>query len=129
MAHRIVRLRDIAALVIGYPLLAQRIRTHLKIIFPLPSREGLGGGGKTNTEFSGGISHPYPVPPPSRGRESNFDIGSNQSAHDGYVGALAVIAGYWVRRWVLPNMPHARILDAVLALRNSSAPPRWFLQS
>jgi hypothetical protein len=78
MAHRIVRLRDIAALVIGYPLLA-----------------------------------PCTIEP----------------THDGYLGALMATAGYWVRRWVLPNMPHARILDAVLAPRNPSAPPRWFLQS
>ena len=124
MAHRIVRLRDIAALVIGYPLLAQRIRTHLKIIPPLPSREGVRGRGKTNTEFSGGISHPYPAPPPSRGRESNFDIGSNQSAHDGNLGAMVATGGYWVRRWVLPDMPHTHILDAVPAFRNISAHPR-----
>ncbi|MHB8534841.1 MAG: hypothetical protein ACYDBW_05280 [Sulfuricaulis sp.] len=78
MAHRIVRLRDIAALVIGYPLLA------------------------------------------------HFTI---EPAHDDYLDALMATAGYWVRRWVLPNMPRARILDAVLALRNTSAPPRWFLQS
>jgi hypothetical protein len=78
MAHRIARLRDIAVLVIRYPLLA-----HCTI----------------------------------------------EPTHDGYLGALMATAGYWVRRWVLPNMPRARILDAVLAFSNSSAPPRWFLQS
>lgn len=78
MALRIVRWRDIAALVSGYPLL-----THY----------------------------------------------TNESVHGGNLGALAAIAEYWVRRGVLPDIPHARILDAVLALRNSSAPPRWFLQS
>lgn len=78
MAHRIVRLRDIAALVIGYPLLA-----------------------------------PCTIEP----------------ANDGYLGALMATAGYWAHRWVLPDEPHARIPDAVPALRNSSVPPRWFLQS
>jgi len=73
MAHRIVRLRDIAALVIGYPLLAHC---------------------------------------------------TSESAHDGCLGALAAIAGYWVRRWVLPDMPHTHILDAVLTFRNTSAHPR-----
>lgn len=73
MAHRIVRLRDIAALVIGYPLLMHY---------------------------------------------------TNESAHGGNLGALVAIAEYWVRRWVLPNMQHTHILDAVLAFRNTSALPR-----
>ena len=38
--------------------------------------------------------------------------------------ALMFIAEYWVRRWVLPDMQHAHILDAVRAYRNSSARPR-----
>ena len=35
--------------------------------------------------------------------------------------ALMFIAEYWVRRWVLPDLQHTRILDAVRAFRNSSA--------
>ncbi len=38
--------------------------------------------------------------------------------------ALMFIAEYWVRRWVLPNMQHTRILDAVRAFRNTPARPR-----
>lgn len=38
--------------------------------------------------------------------------------------ALMFIAEYWVRRWVLPEMRHAHILDAVRAFRNTSARPR-----
>lgn len=38
--------------------------------------------------------------------------------------ALMFIAEYWVRRWVLPEMQHAHILDAVRAFRNTSARPR-----
>jgi uncharacterized membrane protein len=38
--------------------------------------------------------------------------------------ALMFIAEYWVRRWVLPDMRHTHILDAVRAYRNASAPPR-----
>ena len=38
--------------------------------------------------------------------------------------ALMFIAEYWVRRWVLPDMQHTHILDAVRAYRNSSARPR-----
>lgn len=38
--------------------------------------------------------------------------------------ALMFIAEYWVRRWVLPEMRHARILDAVRAFRNTPARPR-----
>jgi len=38
--------------------------------------------------------------------------------------ALMFIAEYWVRRWVLPDMRHSRILDAVRAFRNTPAPPR-----
>jgi len=33
--------------------------------------------------------------------------------------ALMFIAEYWVRRWVLPDMRHAHILDAVRAYRNA----------
>ena len=73
MARRVVRLRDIAALVIGYPLLAHR---------------------------------------------------TIESAHDGNLGALVATAGYWVRRWILPDTPHTHILNAMLAFRNFSAPPR-----
>jgi len=72
MARRVVRLRGIAALVIGYPLLAHYIY---------------------------------------------------KSAHSGYLGELVAIAEYWVRRWVLPDMPPTRILDAVLAFRNTSTLP------
>jgi uncharacterized membrane protein len=35
--------------------------------------------------------------------------------------ALMFIAEFWVRRWVLPDLQHTRILDAVRAYRN--APP------
>jgi hypothetical protein len=77
MARRVVRLRGIAALVIGYPLLAHYI---------------------------------------------------NKSAHGGNLGAIVAIAEYWVRRWVLPTMPHTHILDAVLAFRNTSALPHKLLQ-
>jgi hypothetical protein len=73
MAHRIVRLRDIAALVSGYPLLAHC---------------------------------------------------TNESANDGNLGAKAATGGYLVRRWVLPDMPHTHILNAVPAFRNISAHPR-----
>ena len=38
--------------------------------------------------------------------------------------ALMFIVEYWVRRWVLPDMRHSRILDAVRAFRNTPAPPR-----
>lgn len=38
--------------------------------------------------------------------------------------ALMFIAEYWVRRWVLPDMRHTHILDAVRAFRNASARPR-----
>ncbi len=38
--------------------------------------------------------------------------------------ALMFIAEYWVRRWVLPDMRHMRILDAVRAFRNTPARPR-----
>ena len=38
--------------------------------------------------------------------------------------ALMFIAEYWVRRWVLPEMQHMHILDAVRAYRNTSARPR-----
>jgi uncharacterized membrane protein len=38
--------------------------------------------------------------------------------------ALMFIAEYWVRRWVLPDIQHTHILDAVRAFRNSSARPR-----
>ena len=38
--------------------------------------------------------------------------------------ALMFIAEYWVRRWVLPDMRHSRILDAVRAFRNTPAGPR-----
>lgn len=37
---------------------------------------------------------------------------------------LMFIAEYWVRRWVLPNMQHTHILDAVRAFRSTSARPR-----
>jgi hypothetical protein len=33
------------------------------------------------------------------------------------------MAEYWVRRWILPDMPHTHILDAVLVFRNTSALP------
>lgn len=36
---------------------------------------------------------------------------------------LMFIAEYWVRRWVLPEMRHAHILDAVRAFRNTPARP------
>ena len=38
--------------------------------------------------------------------------------------ALMFIAEYWVCRWVLPDMQHTHILDAVRAFRNTSARPR-----
>ena len=38
--------------------------------------------------------------------------------------ALMFIAEYWVRRWVLPDMQHTHILDAVRAFRNTPARPR-----
>ena len=38
--------------------------------------------------------------------------------------ALMFIAEYWVRRWVLPNMQHTHVLDALRAFRNTPAPPR-----
>jgi len=38
--------------------------------------------------------------------------------------ALMFIAEYLVRRWALPDMQHAHILDAVRAFRNSSGRPR-----
>lgn len=38
--------------------------------------------------------------------------------------ALMFIAEYWIRRWVLPNMGHTRILDAVRAFKDNSARPR-----
>ena len=38
--------------------------------------------------------------------------------------ALMSIAEYWVRRWVLPDMQHTHILDAVRAFRNTPARPR-----
>jgi uncharacterized membrane protein len=38
--------------------------------------------------------------------------------------ALMFIAEYWVRRWVLPDMQHMRILDAVRAFKNTPARPR-----
>jgi uncharacterized membrane protein len=38
--------------------------------------------------------------------------------------ALMFIAEYWIRRWVLPEMRHTHILDAVRAFRNTPAPPR-----
>ena len=37
--------------------------------------------------------------------------------------ALMFIAEYWVRRWVLPEVRHAHILDAVRAFRNTPARP------
>lgn len=37
--------------------------------------------------------------------------------------ALMFIAEYWVRRWLLPEMRHAHILDAVRAFRNTPARP------
>jgi hypothetical protein len=72
MAHHIVRLRAIVALVIGYPLLAHY---------------------------------------------------TNESVHGGNLGAIMAMAEYWVRRWILPDMPHTHILDAVLVFRNTSALP------
>lgn len=38
--------------------------------------------------------------------------------------ALMFIAEYGVRRWVLPDLHHAHILDAVRAFRNAPVPPR-----
>lgn len=38
--------------------------------------------------------------------------------------ALMFIAEYWVRRWVLPDMRHTHILDAVRAFTNTPAGPR-----
>ena len=49
---------------------------------------------------------------------------TNESAHTGNLGALVFIAEYWVRRRALPDMPHAHILDAARAFRNTSARPR-----
>lgn len=37
--------------------------------------------------------------------------------------ALMFIAEFWVRRWLLPEMRHAHILDAVRAFRNTPARP------
>jgi uncharacterized membrane protein len=37
--------------------------------------------------------------------------------------ALMFIAEHWVRRWVLPDLRHTHILDAVRAYRNTPAPP------
>lgn len=37
--------------------------------------------------------------------------------------ALMFIAEYWVRRWLLPEMRHAHILDAVRAFRNTPVRP------
>ena len=34
---------------------------------------------------------------------------------------LMFVAEYWVRKWLLPEMRHAHILDAVRAFRNASA--------
>ena len=48
---------------------------------------------------------------------------TNKTAHDGNLGAIMVMAEYWVRRWILPDMPHTHILDAVLVFRNISALP------
>ena len=36
---------------------------------------------------------------------------------------LMFIAEYWVRRWILPDMQHTHILDAIRAFRNTSVPP------
>jgi uncharacterized membrane protein len=38
--------------------------------------------------------------------------------------ALMFVGEYWVRRWVLPEMRHMHILDAVRAFRNTPARPR-----
>lgn len=38
--------------------------------------------------------------------------------------ALMFIAEYWVRRWALPEMRHAHILDAVRAFRSTAARQR-----
>ncbi len=38
--------------------------------------------------------------------------------------ALMFIAEYWVRKWALPEMRHAPLLDAVRAFRNTPARPR-----
>ena len=37
---------------------------------------------------------------------------------------LMFIVEYWVRRWVLPEMRHMRVLDALRAFRNTPARPR-----
>ena len=37
--------------------------------------------------------------------------------------ALMFVAEYWVRRWVLPDVRHTHILDAVRAFRNTQARP------
>jgi uncharacterized membrane protein len=37
--------------------------------------------------------------------------------------ALMFIAEYWVRKWLLPDTQNMRILDAVRAFRDNSAPP------
>ena len=38
--------------------------------------------------------------------------------------ALMFIGEYWVRWWVLPEMRHMHIFDAVRAFRNTPARPR-----
>lgn len=38
--------------------------------------------------------------------------------------ALMFVVEYWVRRWLLPEMRHSHILDAVRAYRNASARTR-----
>ena len=38
--------------------------------------------------------------------------------------ALMFVGEYWVRRWMLPEMRHMHILDAVRAFRNTPASPR-----
>ncbi len=38
--------------------------------------------------------------------------------------ALMFIGEYWVRRWVLPEMRHMHLLDALRAFRNTPARPR-----
>lgn len=37
--------------------------------------------------------------------------------------ALMFIAEYWVRKWLLPDTQNMRILDAIRAFRDNSAPP------
>jgi hypothetical protein len=53
-------------------------RTCLKIISPSPCGRGPGGGGSIFAVFPEATFHPHPNPPPSRGREFNFEIGSNK---------------------------------------------------